>query len=69
MTKTWRVGRGMALKLSALVVVGLLQMSDAAAQAETRTMRIIVPYPPGGIADLLGRQLAARLSRDRKSVV
>src|SRR3954468_20955422 len=35
---------------------------NAAAQYPTKPIRIVVPYPPGGFNDTLGRTLAAKFS-------
>lgn len=54
--------------VAALVVCAsavLLQPFDALAQAEpfpSKAMRMLVPFPPGGISDVLARALGARLS-------
>ncbi len=49
---------------TARLLMALLAVAAAAAQAETfpnRTIRIIVPYPPGGSIDLTGRVIAKNL--------
>ncbi len=48
----------------AFLVLATLCTAPAAAQewAPTRPMKFIVPFPPGGTADLLGRLLAQHLS-------
>lgn len=49
----------------ALVTAGLLASGlPAHAQYPDRPLRIIVPFPPGGTNDILGRAFAERLSRD-----
>lgn len=56
----------MTLTRSLLVaVVALLPLSTAAAGAgfPEQTVRIVVPYPPGGTADVLGRLLAEQLGQ------
>jgi tripartite-type tricarboxylate transporter receptor subunit TctC len=43
--------------------IALLCVSDALAQAyPTKPIRIVVPYPPGGFNDTLGRTLAAKFT-------
>lgn len=55
--------------LTAIAVLG----ATAAAQAQTypeRAIRIIVPYPPGGITDIVGRTIGDRISHELgKSVI
>jgi len=51
-------------KLKHAMVAGLLVMSSAAALAQTypaRPVKIIVPYPPGGVSDLFTRMVAQQL--------
>lgn len=52
------------LKAAALsVMIGCLVAVGAQAQTyPTRTVRIIVPFPPGGPADMLGRVLAEKMT-------
>ncbi len=45
----------------------LLSLAAAIASAQSypnRGLRIVVPFPPGGVTDLVGRALAARLSAE-----
>jgi tripartite-type tricarboxylate transporter receptor subunit TctC len=47
-----------------LALVGLAAVCVSAGAAETypqRAVRLIVPYPPGGAGDIVGRMLSARL--------
>ena len=56
--------------LLASLTLGLLACMSAHAEFPDRSIKIIVPYPPGGTTDLLARSLAPRLSeRLRQSVV
>jgi tripartite-type tricarboxylate transporter receptor subunit TctC len=51
---------------AALAAAPLLQYSRAAGAQEawpSRPLRIVVPFPPGGLTDVLGRSVAERLSR------
>ena len=56
--------------LLASLTLGLLACMSAHAEFPDRSIKIIVPYPPGGTTDLLARSLAPRLSeRLKQSVV
>jgi tripartite-type tricarboxylate transporter receptor subunit TctC len=52
--------------LFAAVLIGMLAIADASAHESeiypNRTVRIIVPFPPGGPTDILARVLGQRLS-------
>jgi tripartite-type tricarboxylate transporter receptor subunit TctC len=50
--------RAIAVAASALV----LAAGSAFAQYPTKTVKLIVPYPPGGATDVIGRVLAQRLT-------
>jgi tripartite-type tricarboxylate transporter receptor subunit TctC len=53
----------MAVRVLAVVVLGAGLVSGAQAQTyPVRGVRIVVPYPPGGGNDLLGRPIAQKLS-------
>lgn len=59
--------------LGAAVLGCLLQLAWTGAawgQASEKPIRIVVPFPPGGIADLFGRQISAKLqARGRPTIV
>ena len=52
------------LSLSAVLLLGVLFASGAwgADSYPQRAIRLIVPYPPGGAGDIVGRMLAVRLT-------
>lgn len=62
------LARAVALAAGATVLglVGSLGASPAAAQEKwpSRPIRMVVPYPPGGNSDLIGRFMAERLSAE-----
>jgi tripartite-type tricarboxylate transporter receptor subunit TctC len=50
------------LHLLACAAVAALTVAPAAAQYPNKSIKMIVPYPPGGATDVIGRVLAQRLS-------
>ena len=54
-----------------LILVSLLAVPFASAQDTypSRPITLIVPFPPGGVADIVGRPFADALSRELKSPV
>src|SRR5687767_13352914 len=56
------------LALAALALASALTALTAAAQSyPQRPARLIVPYPPGGTADLMARVISQRLSETWRS--
>lgn len=59
-------------QLGAMLLAGLVAIGAATAQAQpypSRPIKIIVATPPGGIADLVGRTLAQKLSESGRTAV
>lgn len=54
--------KGATRLLAAAASVLMLAAGTASAQYPNKTIRLIVPYPPGGATDVIGRVLAQRLS-------
>jgi tripartite-type tricarboxylate transporter receptor subunit TctC len=52
----------MRIRLCSTVLLFLLAGATGAQDYPNRTVRIVVPFPPGGAPDLVGRTLANRLS-------
>ena len=51
-------------RLSALILAALFTAAGAGAQEfPSKTVRIVAPFPPGGVVDTLGRTLAPPLNR------
>ena len=61
---------GKSLFTAALIVVGFT-VADAQAQATypNRPIRVIVPYPAGGIVDIVARAVTEQVGRDWKQTV
>jgi tripartite-type tricarboxylate transporter receptor subunit TctC len=57
-----RLGMGASRLLAAVASVLVLAAGSAFAQYPNKTIKLIVPYPPGGATDVIGRVLAQRLS-------
>ena len=57
----------MLTRRALVAAVGTLAMPPALAQDyPAKPVRIIVPYPPGGATDVLGRLLAPRIEQELK---
>ena len=53
----------LAAGAAALSVVFALLLSEHSAQSQTRTIKIVNPYPPGGTADIVARVLSEHIGR------
>jgi len=53
-----------ALALGALWPFGALAQNDSTVSYPNKAVTLIIPYPPGGTTDVVGRQLAQRLSEE-----
>lgn len=49
--------------LCLLAMSGAVQAQDAAAAYPDRPVKVIVPFPPGGATDIVGREISDRLAR------
>lgn len=56
-----RLARSASRILATTATVALLAAGTAFAQYPTKSIKLIVPYPPGGATDVIGRVLAQRL--------
>jgi tripartite-type tricarboxylate transporter receptor subunit TctC len=55
-----------ALGLATLAMVSLPLVAQAQADYPTKPVKIIVPFPPGGTSDIMGRMIADELSKQLK---
>ncbi len=49
--------------LSVLMMSSVAQAQDTAANYPDRPVKVIVPFPPGGATDIVGREISDRLAR------
>jgi tripartite-type tricarboxylate transporter receptor subunit TctC len=59
--KLLQLGRGASRVLATAATVALFAAGNAFAQYPTKTIKLVVPYPPGGATDVIGRVIAQRL--------
>jgi tripartite-type tricarboxylate transporter receptor subunit TctC len=62
--------RAMATRVASLLIMGCAALTlPAFAQYPERTITLIVPFPPGGVADTVARPVAEALGRELKQTV
>ena len=59
----------MNVRLAALILLALVQPAYAQEPYPTKPVTMIVPFPPGGVADIVGRPLAAAMEKSLKQPV
>ncbi|HRO60348.1 MAG TPA: tripartite tricarboxylate transporter substrate binding protein [Burkholderiaceae bacterium] len=64
-----RIAKALVLGAAVLGISAPLAAAQAQANWPERAVKIIVPYPPGGTADVLGRLMAERLTETLKQSV
>src|SRR5207247_10054130 len=52
----------MRVRLCAFVIAAIFPMTAAAQSYPSKPVRLIVPFPPGGSNDVVGRMIAVQLS-------
>src|SRR5580765_5208162 len=64
------MARSVPLMVSRILAIGLICCaSNALAQYPDHTITMVVPFPPGGVADTVARPVAEAMSRDLKQPV
>ncbi len=58
----WRSAESMSTRLYSFLILWMLSACAFAQAYPARAVRVVVPFPPGGAPDLVGRTLANRLS-------
>jgi tripartite-type tricarboxylate transporter receptor subunit TctC len=58
-----------ALRLAAISIAALLPILAPAEDYPSKTIAMVVPFPPGGVADITGRPLAEAMTRILKQSV
>jgi len=54
---------------AAMLLLGAAPCAQAESDYPNRPLRIIVPYPPGGIVDIVARAVTEQVGRDWKQPV
>lgn len=58
-----KILKSLPFVLCLLAMSGAVQAQDAAAAYPDRPVKVIVPFPPGGATDIVGREISDRLAR------
>ena len=56
----------MLRKLASLLAIGLIATAAQAQSYPEKTIRMVIPFPPGGGTDILGRLVAQKLTEANK---
>ena len=67
--KNWKVFFVLAVGIGIVAFFSLLPTGWAAEAYPSRPLQVIVPFPPGGVADLVARPFAASLEKILKQPV
>src|SRR5689334_14716231 len=60
---------GLAISFAALAFLPGAADAQSADNYPTRAIRLIIPYPPGGATDIIGRTLAEKLEQQFKQSI
>lgn len=64
-----KIDRRTCLVMAGLLCAGLPALVHASDAWPSRTITLVVPFPPGGVADTVGRPVAQALSKELKQTV
>src|SRR5262245_39875692 len=65
----WAVRRSFMSRAAFLVFAWFFSPFATAQEYPTRAVTMVVPFPPGGVADIVGRPLAAMMEKSLKQPV
>lgn len=63
------MNRRLNLKCAALALSGLIGVTASASDWPTRPIKVIVPYPPGGLTDIVSRLVGDQLGKELNTSV